>query len=131
MKTVKIPARLRRIMGLAPVLEFELSSVRPVVVVIVFYVLNIMYVIIIVVFSSGNVKLSSSASRLIFFVMPKRYVLVSMSTYVGPIVVLTLSYIVRTFRHCYVMSLLLSYTSLNQVVTSVVSCQHMSVFVSS
>ena len=50
MKTVKIPARLRRIMGLAPVLEFELSSVRPVVVAIVLYVLNIMYVIIIAVF---------------------------------------------------------------------------------
>ena len=130
MKTVKIPARLRRIMGLAPVLEFELSSVRPVVVVVVLYVLNIMYVIIIVVLS-GNVKLSSSASRLIFFVMPKRYVLVSMSTYVGPIVVLTLSYIVRTFHNCYVMSLLLSCTSLHQVVTSVVSCQHMSVSVSS
>ena len=37
MKTVKIPARLRRFMGLAPVLEFELSSVRLCVVVIVFF----------------------------------------------------------------------------------------------
>ncbi len=33
--TVKIPARLRRIMGLAPVLEFKLSSVRSFVVAVV------------------------------------------------------------------------------------------------